>query len=592
MGFGVPSRRPVYTYQALSATEIRLSTVHEGDYGATVSGEFQTVRLDPGGVSQPGTSTKWEAISYAWEDHPLSHEVLSGGQYLKVTDNLLHLLMDLRHETRKRTLWIDAICINQDDQEEKSRQVSLMQQICSLAERVIIWLPVHNKRGHRDRARSSIYAAEWLLRTIESGKDWSASGNMWKSFLVEHPRSLKRDPFHDVLSRSWFGRMWVVQEAVLAQSLFVHLGPIQMPWEPYSLSILRFMSNLDAPVALKSSANEFFQAIILRHLVPEIRVGAMFLHTIIQPRTSVREAKRSIQPSELLLLCRAFKTSHPSDKVYAVSGLFETAPKFAHQTDFSPDYRKPHLLVYEDFTLWCIKKEDNLDVLAQQRNKCRRERDVPGWISWATDWEHAIDFTTTGSVVPLNERNPSIAHIHEHPPVYRSVSVSLFLKGYVIDTVVSGFTSPSDFKREDMLNWLNFIPDDGKANLVLFGEERPTVESLVKVYQETFRKAQSFTHLWRDGDTAAFGAGNISEENRASMRTARGCFAIAFPFFGANQVAKICAFYGGRALFIVVQEERGDPRSQRHRLVCGNGFINGFEDGKGIDMARRLGLEE
>ena len=458
-------------------------------------------------------------------------------------------------------------------------------------ERVIIWLPLHNKCG-QDQAQSSISATEWHLRRIESGNDWSPSGNLWKSFLVENPRFLILDPFHDVLSRSWFGRMWVVQEAVLAQSLFVHLGPIQMPWEPYSLSILRFMSNLEAHVALKSSANECYQAILLRHLVPEIRVGAMMLHTIIQFRTSIREAKRSIQPSELLLLCRGFKASLPSDKVYAVSGLLEIAPIFAHQTDFSPNYRKPHLSVYEDFTIWCIKDEGNLDVLAQQRNECGRQRDVPGWVSWATDWEHAIDFTTTGSVVPINERNPSIAHMHEHPPVYRSVSTSLFLKGYVIDTVVSGFAVPSDSKREDMLNWLDFIPNDGKANLLLFGEERPTVESLVKVYQETFRKAQSFTHLWRDGDTAAFGAGSISEENRASMRTARGCFAIAFPFFGADQVAKICAFYDGRALFIVVQEERGDPRGQRHRLVCGNCLINGFEDGKGIDIARRLGLEK
>ena len=127
MEFGVLASCPVYTYQTLSATQIRLFTVDEGDYGATVSGEFQTVRLEPGGESQPGTPTKWEAISYAWEGQFLSHEVLSGGQYLKVTDNLLQLPKDLRHQTKKRTLWIDAICINQDDQEEKSRQVSLMQ---------------------------------------------------------------------------------------------------------------------------------------------------------------------------------------------------------------------------------------------------------------------------------------------------------------------------------------------------------------------------------------------------------------------------------------------------------------------------------
>ena len=110
--------------------------------------------------------------------------------------------------------------------------------------------------------------------------------------------------------------------------------------------------------------------------------------------------------------------------------------------------------MYEDFTIWCIEKEDNLDVLGQQRNICGRQRDVPGWISWATDWEHAIDFTVTKSVVPINESNPSIADLHQHPPVYRVVSTSLFLKGYVIDTVVSGFAVPLDFEKENMLKIL------------------------------------------------------------------------------------------------------------------------------------------
>ena len=81
-----------------------------------------------------------------------------------------------------------------------------MQQFHSLAERVIIWLPLHNKRGP-NQPQSSIYATEWLLRRIEMGNDWSPSGNLWKSFLVEIPQFLILDPFHDVLSCSWFGRM-------------------------------------------------------------------------------------------------------------------------------------------------------------------------------------------------------------------------------------------------------------------------------------------------------------------------------------------------------------------------------------------------
>ena len=54
------------------------------------------------------------------------------------------------------------------------------------------------------------------------------------------------------------------------------------------------MSNLDAHVALKSSPNECYQVILLRHLIPEIRMGAVMLYTIMQLWMSIREAKRSI----------------------------------------------------------------------------------------------------------------------------------------------------------------------------------------------------------------------------------------------------------------------------------------------------------
>ena len=54
MEIGVPGTCPGCTYQTLSATQIRLFTVDEGDYGATASGELETVRMEPGGESQSG----------------------------------------------------------------------------------------------------------------------------------------------------------------------------------------------------------------------------------------------------------------------------------------------------------------------------------------------------------------------------------------------------------------------------------------------------------------------------------------------------------------------------------------------------------
>lgn len=65
----------------------------------------------------------------------------SGSQFL-VTASLYEALSYLRYPDRTRTLWIDAVCINQDDIEERAAQVAIMRLIYTQADRVIIWLGV------------------------------------------------------------------------------------------------------------------------------------------------------------------------------------------------------------------------------------------------------------------------------------------------------------------------------------------------------------------------------------------------------------------------------------------------------------------
>ena len=86
---------------------------------------------------------EYEALSYTWGSPKFRTNILvrrSPTSTLSITRNLAVALNCLRHKDRPRTLWIDALCINQQDLDERSAQIQRMGDIYSKASRVVIWL--------------------------------------------------------------------------------------------------------------------------------------------------------------------------------------------------------------------------------------------------------------------------------------------------------------------------------------------------------------------------------------------------------------------------------------------------------------------
>lgn len=84
---------------------------------------------------------KYEALSYTWDDQIPNRDIICNEKSLCVTENVFQALLRLRsNKARKRTLWIDAICINQEDKLEKTSQVLMMGDIYAHAQSVNIWL--------------------------------------------------------------------------------------------------------------------------------------------------------------------------------------------------------------------------------------------------------------------------------------------------------------------------------------------------------------------------------------------------------------------------------------------------------------------
>lgn len=179
-----PLRYEPLRYEPLQhADEIRVLEVHSALFSMErIECTLKNVRLS--------TNPHFEALSYTWGEGHLVRTIKINGRPTAVRLNLFHAMRRMRLVACSRTLWIDALCINQEDLEEKSVQIPLMGSIYSHASRVLVWLG--------DEADSSAQAMD-LIREVARAKH---SDFGWK------PSNVFRDPSGLSKLMPFFGRQW------------------------------------------------------------------------------------------------------------------------------------------------------------------------------------------------------------------------------------------------------------------------------------------------------------------------------------------------------------------------------------------------
>ncbi|KAF2493026.1 HET-domain-containing protein, partial [Lophium mytilinum] len=181
---------PMYMYtKRLNGYEVRLLVILPGKVDAQI--ECKLV------VHETDNLPAYEALSYVWGTSTKLKPILCDGYRIDVTPNLLFALKQLRYEDERRLLWIDYVCINQDDNDEKTGQVQLMKTIYSEASRVVSALILPEE----------VYAGPEALKEKLAKK------------VVEN--SEKIEAFLSFIQDAWFTRIWCVQEIVLAQDAVV-----------------------------------------------------------------------------------------------------------------------------------------------------------------------------------------------------------------------------------------------------------------------------------------------------------------------------------------------------------------------------------
>jgi Heterokaryon incompatibility protein (HET) len=196
---------PGFKYNRLGSDQIRLLTLLPGSASAPICCVFKT-------TSRTESGTDFSALSYCWGPKTwMSRTIVLDGCVIPVQPNLYHALVALRSPDEPRDLWIDAVCINQADADEKSEQLRHMSRIYSSASRVVVWLG-----SPRDDS-------EFVMDCIHNRRE---DDFVTKRFILG---------IVALLERPWFTRTWIVQEYALSRRPpFVACGLHSVvPWEDF-----------------------------------------------------------------------------------------------------------------------------------------------------------------------------------------------------------------------------------------------------------------------------------------------------------------------------------------------------------------------
>lgn len=185
-----------------------------------------------------GTLPEYKAISYTWGDPNLTRPIFVNSKQLEVRENCWYVLWQMRYHDVMEPIWIDAICINQFDDREKGPQVSRMGDVYKHAKGVCVCVGPHEgdseffvrcakahsmfQQREDTKSRVPIYGVDVPCAFLPSGIMRTSVG-----LAGSTPLGLQRlvDAGAALLGRSYFKRLWIVQELCLAQERTLYCGP-------------------------------------------------------------------------------------------------------------------------------------------------------------------------------------------------------------------------------------------------------------------------------------------------------------------------------------------------------------------------------
>ncbi|KAE8417466.1 heterokaryon incompatibility protein-domain-containing protein [Aspergillus pseudocaelatus] len=293
-----------------------------------------------------------------WED------LIQQCKGFRIGENLKRALLRLRREDESITLWVDAICINQNNEEEKTQQLLQMAKVYRMANYVCVWL------GEADSDKRSNRAMRYIPKIMDFA----------------------------FLERA-FSRRWVVQEISLAKEASVYCGKMAVPWTEFADAVSILVAYQEKIKGLFKSWREGVQTLG--------EVQSFGANKLLQATTRLfqRDAKGVAQNplkgiEYLVTSLSTFDASKPRDIVYSLvsiaSDTYDPVSYDAGQEGddnnkdykLAIDYKLDEVEVYRNFVKYCILSSGSLDIICRPwaMPKIGKGR-LPTWIRLLQDSE-------------------------------------------------------------------------------------------------------------------------------------------------------------------------------------------------------------
>lgn len=378
----------------------------------------------------------WIAISYRWGDAndlvPLLMMELEEGETLEGRPptyclahvprsclDMLRILYRLGH-IRDEGVWVDFLCINQQDTEEKNVQVKLMGQVYELSARTIVFTGTESPS-------TSLAMVFWKKLANLYGQESLAPDE--KGFLIPaddvlaatdtRPNSPEWLAVKEMLTRPWFGRLWVMQEAVLPRDLLFVWGPHCLTWT--ELSAFQHWDHRSDLTALMGRSDRVWRSISTLKKIYHLRNN----------RAGAISNGWKCSLSYALYQCDASVSFDPRDRIYGLLGMLHGK---GSDVDITPNYGPENTAarVFTDATASWTARNDSFDLLYSAGIGWPRQ--TAGLPSWVPDYTQSLQ-QYPGAHCCAGKENMSFEHLE--PFRFSKDNKEIHIQAYIVDVVSS-----------------------------------------------------------------------------------------------------------------------------------------------------------
>lgn len=435
-----------YVYSQLENDHIRLLHFEPVEPARNLRRSWQRLRFGSKDreTSPPKLITEWtfeilefkmssapafEAVSYVWGKPVKTDDLLVGDHTIAITSSISSGLPYILASSTTGFLWIDQICINQDDVNERNAQVRVMGNIYERAEQVLAWLGKMNDR-------KAIPLAEFL-REMDKTLD--------KYYGLAKRSSDAFDPYEDIIEllkgnptylegfvalfrSSWFNRLWIVQEAVFCPTVTLVMAS--------GGSVLK-IADIDKIYKVLGAVRKNRPKFDKEYRALTSTSGHKAMFDICRMRRDRVESQVTWSFYFLLSTMGYREASDPRDYVYACLGFVDD-PGIVINPDYNIGIEETFARCAKSIILG-TKSLDILDTIREVKPFLEDHTSLPSWVpDWRKDHSYRSIFAeplSTAVSQPLSLFNASCGRLPDISNTFPPNSPYLHLRGKVISEI-------------------------------------------------------------------------------------------------------------------------------------------------------------